>query len=217
MTPYELKNLIDDLRLDTPGCPFPLHIRKIVDATREFCRRSLVWREDLATIIPLEGTTSYALTPPDGTEIIDLDTVKQFNGVGHNTLDPWNEEPDGTVLGSIASHYWRPTRDSIGIWPVPNSNIDATHVITPKVALMPTQAGPAGSGPSVDQEFFETWRHGLMYGSLFMLLAIPGKEWSNPQMSSYYESEFSSIIADAVAVRLKGGTRKALQATWPSL
>ena len=67
------------------------------------------------------------------------------------------------------------------------------------VALKPTR-----TTNNIDTEFSNTYRDGIIYGTIFRLLRIPQKEWTDPIASADYFNLFQAEISDA-ELRGRGG------------
>ena len=57
---------------------------------------------------------------------------------------------------------------------------------------------------NIDTEFSNTYRDGIIYGTIFRLLRIPQKEWTDPIASADYFNLFQAEISDA-ELRGRGG------------
>jgi len=74
-----LSALVDRTMLQLPGCPYPLAMDALRQVTRELCRRTGVWVEDVA----LEGasdTLEYDLDIPTGAVLVAIAALQNDDG-----------------------------------------------------------------------------------------------------------------------------------------
>jgi hypothetical protein len=69
--------------------------------------------------------------------------------------------------------------------PVPNSN---------KQLIMSVALKPSRTTSSIDTEFSDTYRDAILYGTVYRLLRIPQKEWTDPAASADYFGLFNEQI-----------------------
>ena len=81
--------------------------------------------------------------------------------------------------------------------PVPNAK--SVNGLLLQVALKPTR-----TTNSIDTEFSNTYRDGILYGTIYRLLRIPGKEWTDPMAAADYFNLFQAEVSDA-ELRGRGG------------
>ena len=74
--------------------------------------------------------------------------------------------------------------------PVPSSS--KTNAIRLSVALKPTR-----TSNNINTNFSTDYRDAIIYGTLFRLMRIPAKDWSNIPASSDYYALFQNEINDA--------------------
>lgn len=183
------------VHVEVPGCPLVLMDQKILDAAREFFRRTYIWRKELSAINIVAATTSYALTAPSGAQIVDVTKVEiQDRQLTRGFDFTMSLDADATVV----------LEDS------PTANITGGLVV--EVALM-----PALGTTSMEDRFYNMWPEAFAHGAKYYLMTIPGKPWSNPEAAAYYRGEFLKFIERA---RIRENFNKAaggLQVKIPSI
>jgi hypothetical protein len=175
------------------GCPSPMAINAVRDATLEFCRKTRYWQHDLTPFASVADQETYTLTPPTNTIIVgiiknipeNLPAVS-FNGVtiaeAHGYLPAEHESdsastPEGYYLSIIGNEYT--------IRPYPIVNEDVADAFEVKVALAPSRTA-TGCDDRIYTDHVET----IAAGALSRLLLIPQKPWTNPGLAQMKGAEF---------------------------
>jgi len=93
--------------------------------------------------------------------------------------------------------YLQKTPDTFWLVPVPNAkNVNGLLL---SVALKPTR-----TSNNIDTNFSNDYRDGIIYGTIFRLLRIPQKAWTDSIAASDYFNLFQAEISDA-ELRGRGG------------
>lgn len=66
-----LDSLLPALLFDLPQVPEVLALDRLRDSARTFCELTHYWQEDV-TVTPVDGTTAYTLTLPDGLAVAEV-------------------------------------------------------------------------------------------------------------------------------------------------
>jgi hypothetical protein len=170
-----------------PGCPEVVVESHLQEAAADFCMRSEVWRFDIEPDFTSKSTTDYS-----------VDTPK--NAILENMLSLYL---DGTKISAVTDRHFdrpstaataRPNRYSIyqdtqiRFFPTPDQKykFEGTGVLKPSL-----------SATGVEDWIFETHGRCISYGAIALLAQIPGKEWSNPDLASFYHAKFAKGATDA--------------------
>ena len=109
---------------------------------------------------------------------------------GHD-LDPISPRslelnyPDWRDRGGTPTVYLQKTPDTFWLVPVPNSNSQ----LLLNVALRPTR-----TTNSIDTDFSDTYRDAIVYGTIYRLLRIPAKQWTDPMAAADYFNLFQEQV-----------------------
>ena len=188
------ESLVKDVLPYVPGCPDSLIQTNIRSAAIELCEKSKAFTFDLDPITTISGEYEYEFDQPSGTEVHQI-LWATYDGNDLDPISPRSLElnyPDWRDKTGTPTVYLQKTVNTFWLVPVPN---DGKELLV-NVALKPTR-----TTNNIDTEFSNTYRDGIIYGTIFRLLRIPQKEWTDPIASADYFNLFQAEIADA---ELKG-------------
>lgn len=177
---------------ELPECNEDLIERMVLESVITFCRRSQLWVEDLAPQPIVTKTAGYELSPPTGADIAAIQSVR-YNG---NPLAPTTQQELDTYRAG-----WRDSKGTpVAFIAADNRTIllDKTPEKTELRALQVTVAlQPRRDAVEFPDVFLREWLQAIASGAKFMLMRIPNKPWSAPEMAVFYAGEFERAIADA--------------------
>ena len=188
------ESLVKDVLPYVPGCPDSLIQTNIRSAAIELCEKSKAFTFDLDPITTISGEYEYEFDQPSGTDVHQI-LWATYDGHDLDPISPRSLElnyPDWRDKTGTPTVYLQKTVNTFWLVPVPN---DGKELLV-NVALKPTR-----TTNNIDTEFSNTYRDGIIYGTIFRLLRIPQKEWTDPIASADYFNLFQAEIADA---ELKG-------------
>ena len=188
------ESLVKDVLPYVPGCPDSLIQTNIRSAAIELCEKSKAFTFDLDPITTISGEYEYECDQPSGTDVHQI-LWATYDGHDLDPISPRSLElnyPDWRDKTGTPTVYLQKTVNTFWLVPVPN---DGKELLV-NVALKPTR-----TTNNIDTEFSNTYRDGIIYGTIFRLLRIPQKEWTDPIASADYFNLFQAEIADA---ELKG-------------
>ena len=161
------------------GCPSPQIKLAIIESARQFCERTKCWKENASAGVTSVGVTDYPITLPDQSEDVALEGV---------TIDG-RDLTLGISSGSASdpTFYASPGWGSVRITPTPTV---AGKVIVASLALQ-----PAATATQLPDLLVGRYGASIADGAIGRLMAQPGKQWSNPQLSAFYTQRFE-IAAD---------------------
>tara|TARA_Y100000114_G_scaffold67786_1_gene62124 strand:- start:872 stop:1336 length:465 start_codon:yes stop_codon:yes gene_type:complete len=93
--------------------------------------------------------------------------------------------------------YLQKTPDSFWVVPVPTSTKSDGLILS--VALKPTR-----TSNNIDTTFSNTYRDGIIYGTLYRLLRMPSREWTDIGAAREYLLQFNQEIQQA-ELKARGG------------
>lgn len=191
------ESLVKDVLPYVPGCPDSLIQTNIRSAAIELCEKSKAFTFDLDPITTISGEYEYEFDQPSGTEVHQI-LWATYDGHDLDPTSPRSLElnyPDWRDKTGTPTVYLQKTVNTFWLVPVPN---DGKELLV-NVALKPTR-----TTNNIDTEFSNTYRDGIIYGTIFRLLRIPQKEWTDPIASADYFNLFQAEISDA-ELRGRGG------------
>ena len=98
---------------------------------------------------------------------------------------------------SLTQVYLQKNTSTFWVIPVPNSSV--TNGLFLSVALKPSR-----TTSNIDTTFSNSYRDGIVYGTLYRLLRIPAKDWTDPQAAADYLSLFNQEVVQA-ELKARGG------------
>ena len=191
------ESLVKDVLPYVPGCPDSLIQTNIRSAAIELCEKTKAFTFDLDPITTISGEYEYEFDQPSGTEVHQI-LWATYDGNDLDPISPRSLElnyPDWRDKTGTPTVYLQKTVNTFWLVPVPN---DGKELLV-NVALKPTR-----TTNNIDTEFSNTYRDGIIYGTIFRLLRIPQKEWTDPIASADYFNLFQAEISDA-ELRGRGG------------
>ena len=191
------ESLVKDVLPYVPGCPDSLIQTNIRSAAIELCEKSKAFTFDLDPITTISGEYEYEFDQPSGTDVHQI-LWATYDGHDLDPISPRSLElnyPDWRDKTGTPTVYLQKTVNTFWLVPVPN---DGKELLI-NVALKPTR-----TTNNIDTEFSNTYRDGIIYGTIFRLLRIPQKEWTDPIASADYFNLFQAEISDA-ELRGRGG------------
>ena len=197
MASYE--SLIKEILPYVPGCPDPVVQSNLRAATIEFCEKSRAYVQDLDPITSVSGTYEYEFDQPAGTSVHRI-LWMIYDGEDLDPISPRSLElnyPDWRDRSTKPQVYLQKTADTFWVVPVPNSKI--TNGIQLSVALKPTR-----TSNNISTAFSNDYRDGILFGTLYRLLRIPARDWSDPAAAGDYLGLFNEQVA-AAALRARSG------------
>ena len=192
-------SLIKEVLPYVPGCPDTLILNNLRSATIELCEKSKAFVFDLDPITSISGVYEYDFDQPTGTDVHQI-LWATYDGEDLDPISPRSLEvnyPDWKDKSSIPQVYLQKTPNTFWIVPIPSST--KTSAIQLSVALKPTR-----SSNNIDTTFSNDYRDGIIYGTLYRLLRIPSKDWTDPGAARDYLSLFNEEVKQA-ELRGRGG------------
>jgi hypothetical protein len=192
-------SMIKDVLPYVPNCPDSLIESSLRSACIEFAERSKAYTFDLDAITSIPGVYEYEFDQPSGTDVHQI-LWMTYDG---NDLDPISPRSlelnysDWRNKTSVPQVYLQKTPDAFWVIPIPGSAV--ANGIQLSVALKPSR-----TTNNIDTTFSNSYRDGIVYGTLYRLLRIPSKDWTDVSASRDYLSLFNQEIVQA-ELKARGG------------
>lgn len=163
-----------------PGCPEIVMEAHLQEAAAEFCAKSEVWRFDVEQDFTSKGESDYEVDVPTGAILENILTF-YLDGSALRSVSDRHYDLPSTQPRSRPMYYSIYQDASVRLYPTPDQQYKFEGVAVLKPSL---------SATGVEDYIFETHGRCISYGAIAKLAIIPGKEWSNPELSSYYQNKF---------------------------
>lgn len=187
-----------------PGAPEPSALTCLIDAARDFCDRTRMWRE--TDEIEITTPDGQALTTIEDAEICEIEWA-EFEGYELTPQSPdyLDDHFPGWAHGAIETggpkYFTQLLPDTIIIVPPAEGTLRARFVLRPKDG--------ASTLPDFLARRFPTQ---LGEGAAARLLMLPGATTADPDRAVYLEAKFQKFI-DINTVKAAKGQQKTRQRT----
>ena len=185
-------SLVKEVIPYVPGCPDSLIEQHLRSATIELCEKSKAYVLDLDPITSISGVYEYDFDQPTGTDVYQI-LWAIYDGEDLDPISPRSLElnyPDWRDKSGTPNVFLQKNPNTFWLIPVPGAT--KTNAIQLSVALKPTR-----SSNNIDTTFANDYRDGIVYGTLYRLLRMPAREWSDPAAAGDYLSLFNEEVKQA--------------------
>lgn len=194
----------------SPGCPEIIVINDIRNACIEFCEKTNWWiHEELEPLHTIANESDYEIDTLPQVDIANVLNVKHNKIALSPVTAPWleentpnwKEEPASTQ----AAYYQVLHGDvvSLRLHPKPSeSKIDVVEVLA---SLKPTR-----DSTHIDKKIYRLFLEDIAAGAKARLLAMQGKDWTNPGEAARQRAVFRKAIERAVGAAAKGYSKTSL-------
>lgn len=192
-------SLVKDVLPYVPNCPDSLIESTLRSACIEFAERSKAYVYDLDSITSISGVYEYEFDQPSGTDVHAI-LWMTYDGDDLDPISPRSLElnySDWRNKTSVPQVYLQKNPSTFWVIPVPGSAV--TNGIQLAVALKPSR-----TTSNIDTTFSNSYRDGIVYGTLYRLLRIPSKDWTDINASRDYLGLFNQEIVQA-ELKARGG------------
>jgi hypothetical protein len=161
----------------------------------DFCRRSLVWQQDLPAMDINASQNVYALAIPEGSELTRIMRV----AVDEEDYMPVSES-NGMSFGYSPFYISRIESREMQLVKYPQLN--SPNGLEVRVALQPAQMSM-----QVPDILYTHYSEAIAVGALSSLYAITGRAFSDPQRAEAYREDFRHMINSATSDAAHGFSR----------
>ena len=190
-------SLVKEVLPYVPLCPDSLVEQTLRSVTIEFCERSKAYILDMDPFNTISGVYEYDFDIPTGTEVHQI-LYMTYNGKDMDPISPRSLElnyPDWRDRTGNPHVYLQKTPTTFWVVPVPSGS---EQIIT-SVALKPSR-----TSNNIDTTVSNTYRDAIIYCTLYRLLRMPNREWSDVGSAQEYLFQFTQEIQQA-ELRARGG------------
>tara|TARA_B100000902_G_scaffold260268_1_gene246502 strand:- start:14161 stop:14835 length:675 start_codon:yes stop_codon:yes gene_type:complete len=190
-------SLVKEILPYVPLCPDALVEQHIRAATIEFCERSKAYILDMDPFNTTAGVYEYDFDIPVATEVHQV-LYMTHDGNDMDPISPRSLElnyPDWRNRTGSPHVYLQKSSSLFWIVPVPSGSKE----VIASVALKPTR-----TSNNIDSTVSNQYRDAILYGALYRLLRMPGREWTDVGAAREYLAQFNNEIMQA-ELRARGG------------
>jgi len=190
-------SLVKEVLPYVPFCPDSLVESNLRSATIEFCERSKAYILDMDAFNTISGVYEYDFDIPTGTEVHQV-LQMTYDGRDMDPISPRSLDlnyPDWRDRTGRPHVYLQKTPSTFWLVPVPQGSFP----VIASVALKPSR-----TSNNIDTTISNQYRDGIIYGTLYRLLRMPGREWTDINAAREYLAQFNNEITQA-ELRARGG------------
>ena len=186
-TAYE--TLVPEILPMVVGCPDTLIINAVRRAVIELCEKTGVYSQQLDPLSTVSGTYEYDLEAPTGTLVHKIQWVThQGEALEPLTTSLLEErQPKWRDESGTPKYFVKQSQKLFWLVPVPDATLTSSTIL--RVQLRPTDASTA-----CDSEVMSDYRDQIINGTLFRLLRVPGRDWTDFASAQVYASLFQEGI-----------------------
>ena len=190
-------SLVKEILPYVPMCPDTLVESNLRSATIELCERSKAYVHDMDAFTTVSGVFEYDFDIPVGTAVHQV-LHMTHDGRDMDPISPRSLEynyPDWRDRTGQPHVYLQKSPTTFWLVPVPSGGKE----IIASLALKPTR-----TSNNIDTTFSNDYRDGIIYGTLYRLLRMPSREWTDVNAAREYLLQFNQEIQQA-ELRARGG------------
>lgn len=192
-TKYE--SFLPELLPIVQGCPDYLITSNVRAITVELCERANIYQYELEPVSTVSNIYEYDLEPPADTVVHKIlwmtysgETLEPITStLLEQNLPKWREDAG---YSGTPRFYVQQSNSSFWVAPIPSET--AVNAIKLKVLLKPTFTSTV-----CNDDVMNNYRETIINGTLFRLLRVPNKDWSDMTSSQMYGSMYVTGIDEA--------------------
>lgn len=181
----DIELIKNEVRLECLTPPELLIEHHIQRTIIDFCERSQIWQEDVGPIQVIAGIDTYEISASRTERVVQVrniyaqadggDLIQFDYGIGRHT---WSWYHDGPYNISIS-----PVEGLVG------KQLIVVAALTPQL-----YNGQFRFSRMITDEYFDA----IATGAKARILAVPGKDWTNPQMAGMYSAKYEQALNGAL-------------------
>jgi hypothetical protein len=184
-----LVSFVREVMPHVPQCPeFSAEVQ-VLEAARDFCRRSRIWRQENTLLVTtVADQAEYDLDLPDAAELASLASA----WVGDQEADIELPGEGDDIEPGTSGTEWKVgvvDHDTIRLTPAP----DTAGIVVSGTAIF----APAEDATTVPDFLYRRWKRAIVHGAIAALQSEAGKPWSNPGAVLFHQGKFDDGILEA--------------------
>tara|TARA_Y100000748_G_scaffold293015_1_gene282101 strand:+ start:468 stop:1157 length:690 start_codon:yes stop_codon:yes gene_type:complete len=176
MATVKYEDLLPDIIPMVPGCTDTLIENTIRNTVIELCEKSEVYQAELDPVDTVANTYEYDFEPPTGTVVHKILWAtydgNDLEAVSSSLLE--EREPkwrESTYVGT-PTYFIKQTSSQFWLVPIPSVTKVGSTIV--RAIIKPTHTSTA-----CEADVMNDFRDAIVNGTLFRLLRIPNKDWSD--------------------------------------
>jgi hypothetical protein len=185
-------SIMRDVLPYVPGCPDSVVENSLRSSSIELCEKAGVYTKELDPISTTAGIYEYEFDQPVGTKV-DKIVWAIYDGTDLEAITPRGLEgqnPKWRSNTSTPKHFIQQSPDTFWLVPVPDSSL--SNAIIMNVSLKPSR-----TSNNIATEIADDYRDAIVYGSLYRLLRMPARDWTDPAAAADYAGLFRQQVEEA--------------------
>ena len=178
------------------GCPNPTANLALVDAAREFFRRTRLWREWLDPVTVMDGQREYDLDMPTGSVVVRIEACTS-NGSPMDVLSANAQASDFTAQDQLGTGIVSQDRATFYLTRL----VPAGVVLQARVSLMPNK-----TAVGIPNDLFQQHYEDIVSGAKHRLMLLPNTTFMNPEIAVLELGKFETAIASKAVTAWRGAT-----------
>lgn len=190
----QLSTVLDRVHDELPGVPEPVALRALSDSTKEFCKRTHIWQQDLSAVRTRAERTEFDLPTDPGVMIVALLEVRLATG---ELVPPYAGELTRLLTTPISS-----SAKPLGFVQRTPSKIEMVNATDTALALTITAALTLVQGQTdveLPQDLLDEYAEALGAGAKMRLVKQKGTPWFAPEDVVMYAGPFYRAVNEAKA------------------
>ena len=181
----DIELLKNDVRLECLSAPELLIEHQIQRTIIDFCERSQIWQEDVGPLQVIAGIDTYEISASRTERVVQVKDVYAENDSGDLV-----EFEYGAGLCSWSWYHDGPYNISVA----PLEYLEGRQLIIVAALTPQLYSGQFKFSRIVTDEYFDA----IAAGAKSRILAVPGKEWTNPQMAAANKAMYEQALNGAM-------------------
>jgi len=178
-----------------PGCPEIVMEASLQEASAKFLERSEIWRFEIERDFAVKNVADYPIFVPTKEAVLENIYELVLDGQQMSRVSDKHIDLTRFTANGRPCYYTIFQDTSIRFYPTPDKKYDYKGWGVLKTKL---------SASGVEDWVFESHGRCISYGALAQLALIPGKEWTNTELSMYYRQKFAKEVDDAKSREYRG-------------
>jgi len=165
------------------------------EASAKFLERSEIWRFEIERDFAVKNVADYPIFIPTKEAVLENIYELVLDGQQMSRVSDKHIDLTRFTANGRPCYYTIFQDTSIRFYPTPDKKYDYKGW-----GLLKTKLSATG----VEDWVFEAHGRCISYGALSQLTLIPGKEWTNTELSMYYRQKFAKEVDDAKSREYRG-------------
>lgn len=188
-----------------PGCPEPLALNALRNASIDFCNTTLWWQDDYGPIPFGAHVAHHDFVPPFGVGVAQIMSARVVES-GRLLSITSIQELDNRIWNWRAATgepraIYQNSPGAVRTYPVPEGA--SIYNIMFRLALTPLR-----TATDVTEDLYESYLTEIASGALAILLSMESTPWANPGLAGRHESGFRSALVAGTAEMTKSYGRQ---------